>query len=370
MIIRRADETLNKQRFTIFSMGGLGDEERINENSYDLFPDYYGNTGTVGEIEPPSPGNNDGTLIEGLSISYGSDELVGKYIVFYNWPELTGLISPMPATAHKILFSSTNTVEIDPPTSYASTSVSYAIVNPFVVDSLNDNIIAMNCVGHIVVEVPAINPDFERNRLKIYREGGNDPDQEFSGFVFTADPFRGTTQTKLIADGEVLELAAHNIGGEHWDKFNSNSLGVSCDISIATVNTTGLTNTTNETIKHTAWSLGLPERLEAVVLNDTSVELIYNDEIARRLQITADVAAIRTAGNPNVVITAQVNTGSGWVDIKSRTIPLTATITRGTHTFTFTRKLSKGHKVRVVSRTDTGTYYIEALDIVTANSNA
>jgi len=333
----------------------------IDQVSTDVTPD-INETGTLSTV---ASGITSATISGG---PYTVDELAGKYLIVTH-DDVTG-ISRTPITAHLISANTTDgIVTFSPAIQYAG-DPTYQVVTPYAATIEDqDNIIAANASDNIVITVPAITATDNRISLTIYREGGNDLDSEHIVFIAMQNNVLGTPTVTLINDYELIELRAHTSGIFHWDFLGSNRLCVSLNVSITTPNVTPLSNTTDETIKGTAWELNHPSRWIAEVQSDDSVELIYNSRIKRNLLVTAVVEVVRDSLSPEVTISAQLDTGAGWTLIDSQEIPLTNASDKAGRTFIISQCFEFGDKVRFVSKTDTGTYHIKDLRIKMAYPN-
>lgn len=228
---------------------------------------------------------------------------------------------------------------------------------------------ACNTTDDIIVKVDSIGVDDEDNRLVMYREGGNDPNSDYNVYIFLGDDVRGTSRLYLLNDYELTELRAHLSGGAHWDEFNRNGYCVCINFQIETADTSALTNTSPLPIAASAWDLNHPSRFKLQVVSD-SIEITYDDSIARRIELVASVSIVRTGGSPDVTITVQEDTGIGWTDIQSKTVSLSNNSPTENVSFPIAKGWQQGDKLRFLSNTDGNGYYISELTVTTANANA
>jgi hypothetical protein len=357
----------NKTTLLYSSVSAADITARIEQVSYDVEPEILA-SGTFATIPEPAIGNQFGDLLFNASETYPDNLYDGKYLVL-DYLNNTG-IAPLPKTAHKILENTGDGFFIDPPYTYTGSNVAYQVVNQFIPDTVNENTIALLMSDNIVVEVPEITAGYDRNAFEIYREWGYDPDKSKKGFIFLADPVRGAENLELVADGEMLLLKSHLKAPKHWDKFNTNSLGVGFNVSIETPDTTPLSNATLETIKGVSWNLNHPCRFEVVVQSDGSIAFEYTSTIERTLMCAAVITAVRDSVSPDVTIAVQIDTGSGFATIDSDIISITGTVDRGRITFPFAHYFKKGHKLRFMSSVSGGNYHISRMKVVSYNSNA
>jgi hypothetical protein len=336
--------------------------DTIDELSEDIFPNIQ-ETGTMTVAA-------DDTQLSLPAGTYVENELAGKYLIL-TYDDLVNYARPI-KTIH-LIESNTTTGEIvvANETKFAGVPT-YQIATPSLVDLDDDVIKAANCTDNIVIIVPAITAVMNRQRLILYREGGNDPDSEYDCFIVLADPILGATEITLVNDGEVIDLRAHTFGMNHWDFFGSNRLCVCLNIAMITPNTTALSNTTDATIKAVTWNLNHPSRFRVKVETDNSITVEYISRVKRNLTVTAVVELVRTAGSPVITVTPQIDSGSGWepLTVDNQVINLTNFAARDGRTFPVSRGFKFGDKLRFVSRTTTGSYYIENLKIKLGESNA
>jgi len=217
------------------------------------------------------------------------------------------------------------------------------------------------CSDNIVVEYPAIQATDNGLEQQIYREYGLDPDSDYTCFIFFQNNLLGTPEITLINDAELVKLTAHTSAPIHWDLTNRMGLCVCLNTAITTPDTTPLSNTTDATIKATAWNLNHPSRFIVKIESDGSLTYTYNSRIDRNLLLIGVVECVRIAGNTTITITPQIDTGSGWTSITedAQDIVMSAAVDRAGRTFPISRKWKFGDKLRFVTRTDVGSYYVE-----------
>jgi hypothetical protein len=298
---------------------------------------------------------------------WAENEFAGKYVVL-NYPNLTAY-APEPRTAHRIFNSSYDGVlTVVQPITYTG-DCDYQIHDPYLVDPAQDNFLACINTNNIVVFVQDISADDERNRLTIYRENNNDPDMDYTAFLFFNNPVKGSNLVTLQADGELLTLAAHNYGTKHWDEENRNAFCVCLNANIVTADTTSLTNTSNLPIVADDWSMNHPIRFEIETIANSLVWR-YTSLIKRTIEFVVSVTIVRTGGTPTVTVTMQRDVGAGWVDILDKSIVLSNNSPNENLTFPVSKMVSFGDKFRMVARTGGSGYYISEMSITTSNSNA
>ena len=274
-------------------------------------------------------------------------------------------------TAGTITTGGVLTIEATPEILVTDNNVDYQIHETQEIDvSDKDNVVACLTSEDIVLTIPSIASEPDRTRLTIYREGGNDAGSDNLVYIFLTENVLGTDFITLDNDGELVELASHLYGGAHIDLFRRSGLCVCLNVAIETADTTGLTNTSYQTIQPTSWDLNHPSRFQVEVQTDGSVVMTYTSRIKRNLLVSTSMEAVRTGGTPQVDVAAEIDTGSGWALWKKQTIDMSNNSPSSARTLLVSRLFSFGDKLRFVSKSDGDGYYISSLNCVTANSNA
>src|SRR6056297_1458008 len=274
-------------------------------------------------------------------------------------------------TAGTITTGGVLTIEATPEILVTDNNVDYQIHETQEIDvSDKDNVVACLTSEDIVLTIPSIASEPDRTRLTIYREGGNDAGSDNLVYIFLTENVLGTDFITLDNDGELVELASHLYGGAHIDLFRRSGLCVCLNVAIETADTTGLTNTSYQTIQPTSWDLNHPSRFQVEVQVDGSVVMTYTSRIKRNLLVSTSMEAVRTGGTPQVDVAAEIDSGSGWTLWKKQTIDMSNNSPSSARTLLVSRLFSFGDKLRFVSKSDGDGYYISSLNCVTANSNA
>lgn len=298
---------------------------------------------------------------------FTANEFINDYLVLV-YPSLTQY-APVPNTAHKITANTYDgdlTVTQDFAYTGAANFQVHAPQRPILGD---DYIIACVNTDNMVIEVPAITTDYERQVLTIYREGTNDPDQDYVTHIFFTDPIRGSNKVDLLADGENLTVLAHNYVVPHWDEYNRNDFCLCLNVNIETADTTALTNTTDLPIVATAWDMNRPNRFEVETVSN-SIVATYKSLIPRHVEIIASVSVVRTGGTPTVTITAQIDTSTGWTNLLSKAVTVSNTSPIENVTFPIGKRLNFDDKIRFVAKTSGDGYYISELSLSSSQANA
>lgn len=339
--------------------------DTIDEVSTNVDPNIL-ESGT-GIAAPESNGTD--VDLGGSATQYTVDEFVGKYLIL-DFTNNTG-ISPTPLIARKITANTADgVITVDTAITETGTDVDWQIVEPHAVTiSGRNNVIACNATNNIVIEVPAIVTDDERNRLLIYREKQSVDTDDYKVFVFFEDTYRGSNTLELLRDYETYEFAAHTQGTNHWDEFRKNNVPVILNVDILTPDTTGLSNTTKETVKATAWNLRNPAHFVAEEESDGSIVITCTNRVPVALTINIACEVVRTANNPNVTIEIEKDTGSGFTKIDEQTIATNSQVTEDGRTFFVSAMWEFGFALRVMAYTDAGTYYINQLKFAVSETN-